>query len=1373
MKKYKKFIYKSFLMLIFLFTLTSCNKDNSSSLITKIYYNNNELIVEDTNNQVKKIGPKQSIISISFIDGELIVRNKLSGFINYGPIIKQINDDDKKVRYNIEDTNLIWSYLGDDNWETLIDLTLLENQLGMLIEEESLYNAYLSYFPEYNKTFDKWINDIINGNLNKLELHTIYFDSDNGDLSTNKQIVKRGDFGYPAEPPIKEDYIFKGWYINGVEWSFDFPILEDTYLVAKWEADFYHISLNLNGGIFNSKSNFNGEYDDNGNPFYKYYINKRQALHIPYKKGHIFLGWSKNQSFNNSDITEYVVDPSIREDVTYYAHFKANEFTIYFNVNLVNVDLDINPQTILYNSKLNLPVLEREDEMFLGWNIDPSGKREYLTNDDLYYFDHDVTLFAQWKKVIFHEVTYDYNYDNKVEYIYVEDGNKTFKPEEPIREGYYFIGWIFNNNHIFNFDNEINESITLIAFWEKIMYHEVIYDYNYDNIYNIENIIDGEKIIKPEDPVRENYIFLGWMIEEHFYDFNEEVHKSITLIAKWKEHEIFEVIFNLNYGDFDIYKQDNVEETYKVFKPADPIRVGHLFLGWYKDDILYDFDNAIYNDLILYALWEEADDINIEFNRRIDGYLNVIVNKPIYSDLELPKLLANIEKPGYKFGGWFKTKKGSYWNEPDAISFPFNVSEDIVLYAYWEPINSSLIDYDEDVTFSSGLKTYESLILNPFDYTTSHEEELIKMMTTPLYDIEINWKKAIDKGLADFPGDFSKFENKQYSIDLLDYDYILIGGSKFPVNEYNEDGIFDGKIDHDLLKSVKGFVWTYEIKEGLIFEDGTPINAETFNFSLKYWLKPNQFNFQVDVWSNEYPIRNGEEYYLGYKNWEDVGLYLDSNNPYKFTIELTKEITLQDSLEMINKLYLVNPDKYLNSYNEDYGHYQYGLINHPFSSYGPYVIKDWNKEKIVLNKNYDYVGKHLINFKSQEFIFVQSDLDLYDLFKDGKTSLLNLNKDTYNEFRNNNLIKESLKTHSNYLIINLSDSKTPNGNVHHDIMHDKRFRQALFHGLNRKEISYNVAAPQSPSLMPLSNSSKHYYNNLEYYSESEQHRNLIENELGWNLDEYGYNPTKARLLFNEAYNDWISLGNDGPITLKYITSEATRNETLDNYLKLIYETLFQDENGNKRLIIEINVLSHSNFFTSLSEHDFDLSLTNISYESTTDIWWKYLAITLFPAEIGASVYGLNYPFIGSSDNYDLADYVTKIIEVDFYNTYQYLNSLVGDLPEGYEIFLNMLDQNGLYRGTVLELANYILNLEDGLFNRGIEEPFIGANNDLNNMIAAFERIYLDYVTVVPIGTPLDSTIYKENVIIEWSMYSDKFGWGDACYRYLNTDSDFN
>lgn len=65
-----------------------------------------------------------------------------------------------------------------------------------------------------------------------------------------------------------------------------------------------------------------------------------------------------------------------------------------------------------------------------------------------------------------YKVTFNPNGGSVVASVTIKSGEKLIKPEDPIRKGYEFTGWKFNEEE-FDFEEEITSDITLTATWEK------------------------------------------------------------------------------------------------------------------------------------------------------------------------------------------------------------------------------------------------------------------------------------------------------------------------------------------------------------------------------------------------------------------------------------------------------------------------------------------------------------------------------------------------------------------------------------------------------------------------------------------------------------------------------------------------------------------------------------------------------------------------------------------------------------------------------------------------------------------------------------------------------------------------------------------
>ena len=73
--------------------------------------------------------------------------------------------------------------------------------------------------------------------------------------------------------------------------------------------------------------------------------------------------------------------------------------------------------------------------------------------------------------------------------------------------------------------------------------------------------------------------------------------------------EVYTITFN-SEGGTNIVAQE-VEENKKVSKPADPVKEGYTFVGWYVGDTPYNFDTEVTSDLTIVAKWEEIVIINV------------------------------------------------------------------------------------------------------------------------------------------------------------------------------------------------------------------------------------------------------------------------------------------------------------------------------------------------------------------------------------------------------------------------------------------------------------------------------------------------------------------------------------------------------------------------------------------------------------------------------------------------------------------------------------------------------------------------------------------------------------------------------------------
>ena len=764
-------------------------------------------------------------------------------------------------------------------------------------------------------------------------------------------------------------------------------------------------------------------------------------------------------------------------------------------------------------------------------------------------------------------------------------------------------------------------------------------------------------------------------------------------------------------------------------------------------------------------------------------------------------------RAGYEFGGWFRGKAGLTWLEPETTTFPLTASSNMTLFAYWEPTNSRTVNYSTGETYFSTLSsTAQRFILNPMTYETAAENDIMSSLSTTLYSSEVDWDKAIEQGVADFVGDFSKIESREFSVESLDFITILQGAKSFPKDfQGNDFTLPGGKYDRDNATKVTSTQWIYELRDDIFFEDGLQVTASTFEFTLKQFLDPVQNNFRStsyykdDANRSGLPILNAAQYKkqttANPVPWSSVGFSVIDD----FTFSLTTfESIPQSSAVGFGNIQLVHPTIFTSSLNGSNS--TYGTPANPFVSYGPYLIKSWNENQtFVLNKNFDFVRKDIVTYKSISYSFTATVEENMNLFEAGSLSAVGLIGQYYTQYAENPNVKRAWQGYPSYLIVNTAPSTlATNPHQKHPIVQDARFRQALFFGFNRGAYNSTVFAPNAPSVLPVPVDTKGYIQDPLYYSESPDHlKNLQDFNVPTESD--GYIPERAIQLFNAALTDYLASPGAvaGPVKLKYLISNNALQVSLANYVKSMFETLFNTNAANPdKLIIDVVAVAAASIGPIRAAWDFDLLPINLGFGVSYGVWWQYAAFGLLGGAI-VPQFGLTVPFTGGRDaqgntiridlRQDPNSWLMQQVDVDLTTTYDYLLELgedtVFELKEngdyklpGFAWLLEQLEPSagkpaGIYRGSIYALADYVYN-ETTPWDGSAAEPFPGATEEVWKVTAVFEKAFLAQMPLVPMATLDSAVVYAANVKIEWPAFSSAFGWGAARYRYLTTDTDF-
>ena len=244
-------------------------------------------------------------------------------------------------------------------------------------------------------------------------------------------------------------------------------------------------------------SNFNVVYDTGDGISIKPSIyDEGMSLPVPEKEGYTFDGWYLDSEYNHLFKVEDYVNYNSRRDITLYAKWIINQYTITFNSNGGSSVSSITQDYATTVSKPTDPT--KVGYTFAGWYSDSNLSTAYTFTT---MPAEDITLYAKWNII-----TYNINYE-------LADGlNHLSNPSSytietntiilsaPTKEGYTFEGW-YSDSNFTNYVSEITigsiGNVTLHAKWNINSYNINYYIQpdDYDPLKDI-LLLPGETIIQ-------------------------------------------------------------------------------------------------------------------------------------------------------------------------------------------------------------------------------------------------------------------------------------------------------------------------------------------------------------------------------------------------------------------------------------------------------------------------------------------------------------------------------------------------------------------------------------------------------------------------------------------------------------------------------------------------------------------------------------------------------------------------------------------------------------------------------------------------------------------------------------------------------------
>lgn len=458
----------------------------------------------------------------------------------------------------------------------------------------------------------------------------------------------------------------------------------------------------------------------------------------PTREGFGFTGWYTEIGCVNL----FDFDTPITRATVLFAGWSESNITVSFNYNYVGAPA-ITQVSVAKGSSVARPEdPTRENYAFVDWCLDAAGENPY---DFTLPVTESFTLFAKWNLSVA-QVTFDLGYDveNRQSVVSVNIGSAVAAPADPSREGYSFKGWYLNlsDSTSYDFSKVVTESFTLTAKWE-ILILTVTFDYNYSGMTKqTVNVTYGDTVDEPAN-TRTGYI-CAWMLNDSEFDFDTPITESITLVASWTAESSDSYVYTYYYNyagapNNGVYKTVDVKKNTKPSRPAEPVRDGYYFSGWYNEascQTAFDFNSRASANHNAYAKWLniytlEAEYVDLEGKMGFGFSVNLTGTDLIYP--------ANGSQAsnGYYISG--------FYYENAFVDFDFNVDKDVN-----DAVVTMRIQCEFDTkTFNPD--TYAVLVNGePLDYDEivieGLEEDTRSDVRRPFINVQMNDRAALKKG---------------------------------------------------------------------------------------------------------------------------------------------------------------------------------------------------------------------------------------------------------------------------------------------------------------------------------------------------------------------------------------------------------------------------------------------------------------------------------------------------------------------------------------------------------------------------------------------------------------------------------------------------
>ena len=564
--------------------------------------------------------------------------------------------------------------------------------------EPGAYSVKVSKAGYGSQTVEVVVKDrAVEQQVTLLRKFRVTFDAKGGRFTDGtKTLEKRVEEGKQVEEPAepsRNNFDFKGWTLDGADYTFTEPVTKNIVLEAKWGkkagVTYYTVTLKANGGKFANGSDSTAVEVEGGA------VMDEGAVEKPVKDGYKLVGWTL-------DGEDYDFTAPVNGNIELVANWKELSGMMH-TVTFLAYGGTPEPaeQKVVHGAQATKPADPAKSGFrFVRWNWKGNPYSfDAKVVDDLvleaeYMADPSVTV----RKVVFLANGGLFGNGQARMEVEVANNTKVSRPTHsaPTRKDHELVNWTLNGAP-YNFETPVTADIELVAQWKVntgTKQHKVVFmAYGGKPEPEKQTVVDGAQVNRPMDPAKNGFRFAGWNSNGSRYDFNAQVKKDLVLEAQWEANpgvtEV-KVVFLANGGLFANGKERievGVARGETVNPPTQGIsREDFTLEGWTLKGEAYDFTKPVTEDIELAALWKPTTGVTVY---RVVFMAQGGRPEPPVQLVKSGKRAqqpADPAKEGFTFQWWKKRGGAKY-------SFTETVTQDIVLDAQWQDNTPAIKKY--------------------------------------------------------------------------------------------------------------------------------------------------------------------------------------------------------------------------------------------------------------------------------------------------------------------------------------------------------------------------------------------------------------------------------------------------------------------------------------------------------------------------------------------------------------------------------------------------------------------------------------------------------------------------------------------------------